>query len=509
MEESKITKKRIAALICSGVMILAANLLFFLLIWLLNRYDKVQFDQILYQLKSSSIGTNRDLSTGAAFRVGFFGIGLTAIEVLLYVLLSGNFKEKLKKSRAYIKYTSTRVCAFFKKSVLPITGAFLVLSLVFFIIKLDIVAYVSTTSTRSNFIEEHYVNPSDANISFPEEKRNLIYIFLESMENTFADTSAGGLITDNFIPELTNLRDENISFSNTDGIGGAYSYAGTTWTAAALFAQTSGTIIKVPIFGQDYGDEDYMPGITTLGDILEDAGYRQTLLFGSDARFACRDNYFTEHGNYEIIDTVSLKNEDRLPDDYSVWWGFEDMKLFDYAKEELTRLSELDGPFNFTMLTADTHFPDGYECELCGNDYAEQYSNVLACSSKQVSEFVDWIKEQPFYENTTIILSGDHLTMDPEFLVDINEDYVRTSYNCIINSPTTPAKTKNRLFGTYDMMPTTLAAIGATIEGDRLGLGTNLFSDKQTLTEEYGFDFLNEELQKKSIYYNEKFYENK
>ncbi|WRK53126.1 hypothetical protein SD457_23865 [Coprobacillaceae bacterium CR2/5/TPMF4] len=55
-----------------------------------------------------------------------------------------------------------------------------------------------------------------------------------------------------------------------------------------------------------------------------------------------------------------------------------------------------------------------------------------------------------------------------------------------------------------DMYPTILAAMGAKIEGDRLGLGTNLFSDKQTLMEELGFKTLDNELQKTSNYYNQK-----
>ena len=60
-----------------------------------------------------------------------------------------------------------------------------------------------------------------------------------------------------------------------------------------------------------------------------------------------------------------------------------------------------------------------------------------------------------------------------------------------------------------DMYPTILAAMGAKIEGDRLGLGTNLFSDKQTLMEELGFKTLDNELQKTSNYYNQKILEEK
>lgn len=63
-------------------------------------------------------------------------------------------------------------------------------------------------------------------------------------------------------------------------------------------------------------------------------------------------------------------------------------------------------PFNLTMLTVDTHFEDGYMCEKCPNDYGDQYANVMACSSKQVYEFIEWVKQQPFYDNTTIVLSG-------------------------------------------------------------------------------------------------------
>lgn len=53
-----------------------------------------------------------------------------------------------------------------------------------------------------------------------------------------------------------------------------------------------------------------------------------------------------------------------------------------------------------------------------------------------------------------------------------------------------------------DYFPTILAAIGAEIEGDRLGLGTNLFSDKSTLAEEYGFEEMFDELNQKSNFYD-------
>ena len=163
-----------------------------------------------------------------------------------------------------------------------------------------------------------------------------------------------------------------------------------------------------------------------------------------------------------------------------MWWGYEDQKLFANAQEKLTELSSKDEPFNFTMLTVDTHFEDGYVCEQCQNEFEDnQYANVMACSSRQVDAFVKWIQQQPFYENTTIVIIGDHLTMDSDFCNDVSDDYERSVYNVFINLPegldTSFEKTHNREFATLDMFPTTLAAMGVKIEGDRLALGVESF----------------------------------
>ena len=56
------------------------------------------------------------------------------------------------------------------------------------------------------------------------------------------------------------------------------------------------------------------------------------------------------------------------------------------------------------------------------------------------------------------------------------------------------------------MTPTILAAMGCTIEGERLGLGTNLFSGKPTLIEEMGFNAFNDQLCRTSDYYTTHFF---
>lgn len=82
------------------------------------------------------------------------------------------------------------------------------------------------------------------------------------------------------------------------------------------------------------------------------------------------------------------------------------------------------------------------------------------------------------------------------------ENYERTVYNAFINSKATSNTYKNRMFTTMDMFPTTLASLGVKIEGNKLGIGTNLFSNEQTLIKKYDYNYVNEEIKKKSFYYD-------
>ena len=506
MKTTKCAERKRSRGVLLALALLAGNLLFFLTIWMASKYDKVTLDQFIYQMKSSAVGANKDLINSAAVRVGLFGTVATALELVLYRFCTGDVKQTLRRHRTYIRFRATRFARFVSRRALALVVAIMIFSASLFTVKLNLIRFVSAAATESEFVADHYVDPNHTQLTFPEQKRNLVYIFLESMEVTFGEPEAGGTIYDNFIPELTLLAEENVNFSNDSGLGGAMSFSGTTWTAAAMVTQTSGINVQVPLDAEYFGGENgYMPGVVSLGDILEREGYNQTLLVGSDALFGGREDYFTEHGSYNIVDIKKLKDRGWLPADYDVWWGFEDAKLFGAAKLELSALAAQGEPFNFTLLTCDTHFPNGYHCQNCRDEYPEQYPTVARCSSRMVYDFVRWIQEQPFYENTTIILCGDHLTMDPDFMQEVDENYLRTIYNCIINPAVEPVQEKNREFGTFDMLPTTLAAMGVQIQGDRLGLGTNLFSDKQTLTEMYGFEALDWELQKRSEFYNTRF----
>ncbi len=367
---------------------------------------------------------------------------------------------------------------------------------------LDVGGYLVNINTESDYIQRNYADPKAVKLTFPERKRNLIYIWLESVEATYTDAEHGGAFDWNAIPELTRLAEEHVSFTGPEGgVNGGRSMAGATWTAGALFAQTAGLPLKIPIAdsGMD-SQKTFFPGVTNLGDLLAQQGYRQGLLIGSDATFGGRRLYFTQHGDYAIWDYNYSREIGQIPEEYKVWWGYEDEKLFRFAREHLEELAACAEPFNLSLLTVDTHFSNGYVCRLCSDEFgADQYSNVMACSSRQVADFVAWVQAQPFYENTTIVLCGDHITMDADYCAKVSGDYPRRVYTTIINpAAEVEEPARYREFTTFDLFPTTLAALGVEIKGERLGLGTNLFSRKETLLERDGFEKMDAELKRHS-----------
>lgn len=483
-------KKFLNAISIVGTILLgtAAVLIARSISWVLNTWANLTIEEIIYHLTMPMEGTNSDMiGSYISYCV------VVAVWVAIGLFIAFCIMKYKKKSRMFRITKLVTVVG----SVLS-----LVFSVQYFWRTFNVSAYVKNQNTYSSFIDDNYADPTSTNIVFPEEKRNLIYIFLESMENTYADVENGGAFEENVIPELTVLSEENENFSGSEKIlNGGHVLTGTTWTIGAMFAQTCGLPLLIPLEGNSMDtQESFFPGVTALGDILEREGYQQALLIGSEASFGGRDLYFEQHGNYAIYDYNYSLEYGEIPEGYRVWWGYEDAKLFENAKTRLNELASSDEPFNLTILTADTHFEDGYFCSDCENIYdGDNYSNVMACSSKKVTEFVQWVQEQPFYENTTIVISGDHLTMDSDYCENVSDDYGRKVYTTYINAPLEPVNNEYREYSTFDNFPTTLASLGVTIEGDRLGLGTNLFSSEETLVEQYGVDAVEQGLAQKSL----------
>lgn len=487
------------------LIIILSFVIIYLSIYIKYKFYDVSFEQLLFTISTSTGTSFSAIREGILVVLAGVTISLVIIKVIKKILIK---YAKKYSSKIIITIGNKK----FEVQLLPPTAfqkiiysiLFLILSILFGCYYLGVFAYLQSQRELSTIFEDYYVDGHSVEISFPDNKRNLIYIYVESLESTNFSKENGGIMDKSYIPNLEKIATENINFSNNSTIGGAYATFGTTWTTAAMIAQTAGVPLKLNV---NYNINDYsgygesLPGIYNLGDVLNDNGYKNYLMLGSGADFGGRKDYFTYHGNYEIYDYNWAKDIGLIDKDYHVWWGFEDRKLYSYAKDKITEIASNDEPFNFTLLTVDTHFIDGWLDEGCPQEFSTQYANVFYCADYMLNDFIQWIEKQDFYNDTTIIISGDHLTMQDGFY-NVGNDYQRYVYNAIINSSITTDNSKNRIFTTMDLYPTTLASLGVNIEGDKLGLGTNLFSDKKTLAEELGINELDSELSKRSNYYN-------
>ena len=376
-----------------------------------------------------------------------------------------------------------------------------VLSLLSLVKSVHLDEYIIYKVKETDIYEKYYVDTNNVKVELPKKKRNLILIYLESMESSLFSKENGGAFDESIIPELEEIAKNNINISNTDLLGGAYTLTSTSFTMSSITASTSGTPINIKLFNGYSKEQPFMKSVKSLGNILSENGYNLELIQGSDKEFGALDLYALDNGNYQVFDNNTAKEKGLVDKDYFEWWGIEDRKVLEFSKEEINELSSKNEPFALILFTMDTHFKDGYQDKKCNFNYSEPLANSYACSSKMVSEYIDWLKEQDFYDNTTIVLLGDHQVMQDSFYKD-HKDYERVNYNAIINS-SIKTNVKNRKFSQYDMYPTILASMGAKIEGNKLGFGVNLFSDEKTLIETLGRDTFDKELLKSSKYYDQ------
>lgn len=446
--------------------------------WAIHYFGMSCFEQIIFHLKVPLEGTNTQFIKDWFKKCFFKSFIFSCCIWLGSYLFKISFYEKL--------------CKFI-----------LVSCIIFGLFRVGIIEFIVNQFCKTNLYENYYVDSRNVNIKFPKKKRNLILIYVESLETTYTSKENGGNYHSDLIKELTDLGKQHLNFSHQNKLGGAHVVCGTGWTTGGLVAQSAGIPLLVPFTHKPFSQKNlFYPNVYTLGDILKKEGYQQEFLIGSDAIFGGREFYYKQHGDFKIFDVNTAYKLNKIPHDYHEFWGYEDEKLFEYAKEEITKLAKNDQPFHLTMLTVDTHHPYGYVDKNYENQYKERLSNVIKGSSYKIGEFVDWLKQQPFYDDTTIIISGDHTSMAAEYINHTyDKKYERTIFNVFIHSVKNTYHNKNRLFTSFDMFPTILDAIGAKIENDCLGLGVSLFSNKKTIAEQIGLKTLNRELKKQSSYY--------
>lgn len=378
--------------------------------------------------------------------------------------------------------------------------------------KLKIAEFITENvgeKSYANFYEQYYQKPDLASIARHAQThapRNLLIIYMESMEATFRNSDHGRYTskarvvfpTGSLIPNLDRLATQNLSFSNLVATRGA------GWTIAGLISYNCAFPQTWLPYNAGFNDsvaKYFLHSATCLGDVLDTLGYEQVIFRGADGDYAGSRGFFDSHAiamrDLRVLGPWAVQHDGWQND-----WGVKDSLIFTQVRERLqeyerARENGENKPFAFYVLTADTHAPGFVDKQYCP-DLERSYANSLHCSDRVVGHFVEWFLQSPLAKDTTLILLGDHLTMEQDF---IESGVERRIYNAFINPKFTKPLNSEILQSTlthFDITTLILDSLG--IETRSFGLGRNPLYGK-TLVQELGASGLYEELGKPSRVY--------
>lgn len=313
-----------------------------------------------------------------------------------------------------------------------------------------------------------YVPPASAALE-ETGRRNLVLIYVESLEETYADASLFGA---DLLQPLHALGGQRLP---------AYQQSpGATWTIAAMVATQCGVPLTVYSEGDvrhDGNARTFLAGATCLGDILQARGYRNVFLEGAPLSFAGKGAFLRDHGYQERWGKeewlAAGARPPGTPDPEMGGWGMFDDALLARARDKLVALHAAGQPFNLTILTLDTHNPHGYRsprCQATGEaGGAEAFEGIVRCTSQALASFVQFFRNQGYLKDTTLVILGDHLAVGNAVEDTLRSASPRRVFNLFLGAEPFPARAGPVV--SFDMFPTLLQATGMQAVRGRLGLG--------------------------------------
>jgi phosphoglycerol transferase len=340
---------------------------------------------------------------------------------------------------------------------------------------------------------DFYLSPPDPTLTnfyaappmqLPEgaKKKNIIIIYAESEERTFADISRGS----ETFAEMSEVAASGIE------VEGIRQLANTGWTMAGFVSSQCGVPLQPRgLFSENNFEHQasFFSPIDCLSDVLNANGYHTEFMNGGDSHFAGIATFVDGH---KFAHRSGFEDYREIAGDYRNVWGLYDDTLFEQAEKRIEILQKQDKPFAFSMATIGGHAPSGHVTRTCREklDQGElsDMQFAIKCTGYHIKTFLGLLKQKGFLENTIVAIQSDHLIMENEHSGELNSKS-RMNYFSISGDGIEPAVIK-REAAMFDVFPTLLQALGMELPGGRAGIGVSLFAKEPNLVETYGQDKL-------------------
>lgn len=341
------------------------------------------------------------------------------------------------------------------------------------------------------YISSHYASPNDQYFGIAKG-RNVIYIHLESLQQFIIDYKLNVNGTEYEVtPFLNSLYHSHstLAFSNIFN----QVKAGKTSDAE--------TMIETSLFGLNQGSFMVQYGGTNTQQaapyiLSQNGGYTSAVFHGNSASFWNRNNTYKQWG-YNYFFDQSYFSE--ATEENSFQYGLNDKIMF---ADSIQYLEHMQQPFYAKFITVSNHYP--YTTSLIGDEIGfplantddETINGYFATANyldSSVKAFFDYLKATGLYENSIIILYGDHYgisnSRNPDLAPLLNKnsetwsDFDNAMLQRVPYMIVVPGMTNGGIFNTFggeiDALPTLEHLLG--IKADNyIQVGQDLLSSENS-----------------------------
>ncbi|WP_256758652.1 LTA synthase family protein [Cohnella sp. WQ 127256] len=313
--------------------------------------------------------------------------------------------------------------------------------------------------------------------------KNVIILQLEATQNFVLDRKIDG---QEITPVLNQLIKEHFYFPNF------YQQVGQGNTSDAEFVvNTSFYIPQHGAAAQDYGDL----ALPSMPKVLEEHGYQTATFHTNNVQFWNRKELYKALGFQHYYDAEFFGNDDM------VFFGSSDEVLYDKTADELLKLSQTGKPFYAQLISMSSHhpfniperkvrfqLPERYEDTLVG-DYiqAQNYTDY------SIGLFIDKLKKNGLWDNSVLIIYGDHLGLPIYSLSEHEKGLMKEIYGreyqftemmnipLIVAAPgITEQKRLPQTGGQIDIFPTVANLLGISLQ-DHIHFGQDILNNTSNL----------------------------
>ncbi|MGJ9459752.1 LTA synthase family protein [Oceanobacillus sp. CF4.6] len=342
-----------------------------------------------------------------------------------------------------------------------------------------VLADSSDITEIENYTKSKYAAPN-AEYFGTGEGKNIIKIHLESFQSFLIDYELHGEEVTPFLNSLVNDQSQDYTyfdnFFHQTEQGKTADAELTTDTSLYGLPQGSAFVTK--------GDNTYQ----ALPAILDQQqGYTSGVFHGDGKSFWNRDEVYKQLGiNEYYYDIFFDMSEEKV-----INYGLKDKPFFE---ESVPLLEEMDQPFYAHMMTLTHHHPfilDEGEASLppaeTGDGTVDRYFQTARYLDESLEKFVTDLKEAGLYEDSIIMIYGDHYgisqnhnkameeIMGEEITPLKNSELQRVPF--MIRIPGVDGQGTNHAYSSLvDVMPTLLHILGIDAK-DYILFGTDMFSE--------------------------------